>query len=231
MILFKEIYFKAISLFDDPDIQLAFAQDTVRFEKLMYPYLANGVHYFTNPTKIAFLLVKQEAPTGTIETFEGDGTNSVTLSTTPAPNADFSYVVDGQYVRTATYDADTNTVTFEEPLAVGSKVSVEWYYSGAFIGDFSKVATSNVPADIIVARVKEILARALILCWSEEERNFVLEIKNLLTDTDFKLYSPANSVRAKTEWVNQIRHDFDSMQTKLAWDVSTRRRNGGNYYG
>lgn len=231
MILFRDIYFKAISLFDDPDIQLAFSQDVVRFEKLMYPYLSNGVHYFTNPTKISFMLIEQTDPNGKIETFVGDGTDTVTLSTTPPANADFSYMINGKYVYDATYDATNNTVTFAEPIAAGAEISVEWYFSGSFDADFSKAATAYVPEDIIVARVKEIMARALILCWSEEERNFVLEIKNILTDTDFKIYSPANSVRAKTEWVNQIRHDFDSMQTKLAWDVATRRRNGGTYYG
>ena len=231
MILFREIYLKSISLFDDPDIQLAFSQDIVRFEKLMYPYLENGVQYFTNPTKISFMLVEQTPPSGTIETFVGDGTNTVVLSTTPVPNSDFSYTINGQYVHDATYDPDTNSVTFAQTVPIGAEISVEWYFSGSFDADFSKAATSQVPEDIIVARVKEIMARALILCWSEEERNFVLEIKNILTDTDFKVYSPANSVRAKTEWVRQIRHDFDSMQTKLAWDVATRRRNGGTYYG
>lgn len=231
MILFKEIYNKAINLFDDPDIQLAYAQDAVRFEKLMYPYLENGVNYFTNPTKMSFLLTAQTPPSGSLETFESTGGNTFQLSTTPEENSDFSYTVNGQYVHNATYDAETNSVTFSEDIPAGATVGIEWYFSGSFDGDFSSVATTYMPEDVILARVKEILARALILCWSEEERNFVLEIKNILTDTDFKIYSPANSVRAKTEWVNQIRHDFDSMQTKLAWDVSTRRRNGGSYYG
>jgi hypothetical protein len=53
MILFKEIYRKAIKLFDDPDIQKAYDENEIRFEKLMYDYLQNGLVLFTDPTAIA----------------------------------------------------------------------------------------------------------------------------------------------------------------------------------
>ena len=51
---FKSIYEKAINLFDDPIIQRAYVEDTVRWERLMYPHLENGINQFSNPTKIAY---------------------------------------------------------------------------------------------------------------------------------------------------------------------------------
>ena len=91
MLLFKDIYNKAVNLFDDPIIQKAYVEDTVRWEKLMYPYLQNGVALFVNPTKIAYLLIDQTPPQGKFELFEGNGTDTYTLSTTPIEDSDFSF--------------------------------------------------------------------------------------------------------------------------------------------
>lgn len=230
MILFKDIYNKAIPLFDDPDIQRAYFENTIRWQKLMFPYLESGVSLFTNPTKISFLLVDQDAPEGKMEIFEGNDTNTFLLSSTPKEGADFSCTIQGKIDYLATYDPVTNSVTFSKKVLQGEKCSVEWYFGGKFNTDFQSAQTAYVSADVISTKVKEILARALVLNWAENEKNFALDIRNVLTDTDFKMYSPANSLKAKIEWVKQLRYDFDSMQTKLAWDLLSRKYTGGNYY-
>lgn len=230
MLEFKTIYNKAINLFDDPIIQKAYVEDTVRWEKLMYPYLENGVVLFNSPTKIAYLLTNQTSPDGSIQIFEGNGTATYELSTTPKAGSDFSFIINGLYDYMAQYDESTNSVTFSKPVSVGSKCSVEWYYPGCFNTDFAKAATPTAPADVIAFKVKEILSRALVLNWATNEQNFLLDIKNLLTDTDFKLYSPANSVRAKVEWKKSIEWEFDTMKNNLGWELYDRKQHGGNFY-
>ena len=79
--------------------------------------------------------------------------------------------------------------------------------------------------------MRDILARALVLAWATNEEDFLLDIRRNLNDTDFKLYSEANSIRSKVEWVNQLKFQLDSLTTKLAWDVVSRKYHGGNYYG
>ena len=228
---FKDIYNRAINLFDDPIIMRAYMEDSIRWEKIMYTYLRNGISSFSNPTRVAYLLIAQNTPTGQVDVFDGDGTATYQVSPgfQPNDNADFSYVVNGQFDRGATY-AD-GVVTFSKTVAVGERCSIEWYYAGDFPTDFSSAASPFVPASVIMSRVTDILAHALVLAWATNEKNFVLDIKNVLTDTDFKLYSPANSVRAKTEWVRQLQKDFDTQTTKLCWDVVSRRYHGGRYYG
>lgn len=236
MILFSEIYERAINLFDDPEIQRAYVFDPIKWQKMMYPYLRNGINKFTNPTKVSWLLIDQNAPMGQMETFSaGDDPSaesykSVVLSTEPKDDSTFGFIVDGKNVN-ATYDKDTKTVTFDESIPTGTQAAVEWYYSGAFNTDFSAAATSTAPAGVIAERVKHILSHALVIAWAEDEQNFLLDIKNVLTDTDFKVYSPANSIKAKTEWVKQLQFDFDTVQTKLAWDVFSVGWHGGAYYG
>ena len=216
MILFKEIYGKAITLFDDPDIQRAYYEDTVEWEKTMLPYLENYAVLFTK---------------GVLETFDGNGSDSYVLSQPAPENADFSFRIDGEIDQLATYNAETHTVTFSKEVPEGTQCSAEWYYCGSFDSDFSAAASTTTSASMIRASVVDILARALVLNWAENEKNFVLEIRNLLTDTDFRMYSPANSVRAKTEWVKQLRFDFDTMTNKLSWNLFSRAQHGGRFYG
>lgn len=233
MILFKDIYYKAINLMDDPDINRAFVQNPIKFEKLMYPHLNNGYGRFTNPTVVAWKLVDQTPPSGSMEIFSSDEVvaETVPLSTVPAAGSDFSFLINGKEDKGATYNAGDNTVVFSEPINEGDEVSVEWYSAGQFNADFSAVATNKIPASVIEARVRDILARALILAWAEENKNFILEIRNLLTDTDFKIYSPANAITSKVAWVKDLNFAFDNMQQKLAWDLVSVYHNSGGYYG
>ena len=228
---FKSIYEKAINLFDDPIIRRSYIEDTVRWERQMYPHLENGISQFSNPTKIAYLLVDQKLPSGQVEVFDGNGTAvyNVSADFVPEEGAEFSFRIGTQYDHAARYD--NGVVTFSREVPVGSKCGVEWYSPGQFNTDFKEAASSTTSADVIAYKVRDILARALVLAWATNEEDFLLDIRRNLNDTDFKLYSEANSIRSKVEWVNQLKFQLDSLTTKLAWDVVSRKYHGGNYYG
>ena len=233
MILFKSIYERAINLFDDPDINRAYMQNKVVFEKMMYEHLANGVQFFQDPTAIAWSLLDQTPPSGTMEIFTGNEAveGKVTLSSTPLANSDFAIMINGKIDSKAEYDAETNTVTLSQEIKDTDEISVEWYFGGQFNTDFSTVSTPLISSAVIGAKVQDILARALVLAWAEKNKNFILEIRNVLTDTDFKIYSPANSTTSKIEWVKDLRKDFDTLTTKLGWDLHSVSRRAGRYYG
>ena len=228
---FKSIYEKAINLFDDPIIRRSYIEDTVRWERQMYPHLENGVNQFSNPTKIAYLLVDQKLPSGQVEVFDGNGTAvyNVSADFVPEEGAEFSFRIGTQYDHAAKYE--NGVVTFSREVPTGSKCGVEWYSPGQFNTDFKEAASSTTSADFITYKVRDILARALVLAWATNEEDFLLDIRRNLNDTDFKLYSEANSIRSKVEWVNQLKFQLDSLTTKLAWDVVSRKYHGGNYYG
>ena len=228
---FKSIYEKAINLFDDPIIRRSYIEDTVRWERQMYPHLENGINQFSNPTKIAYLLVDQKLPSGQVDVFDGNGTAvyNVSADFVPEEGAEFSFRIGTQYDHAARYD--NGVVTFSREVPTGSKCGVEWYSPGQFNTDFKEAASSTTSADVIAYKVRDILARALVLAWATNEEDFLLDIRRNLNDTDFKLYSEANSIRSKVEWVNQLKFQLDSLTTKLAWDVVSRKYHGGNYYG
>ena len=228
---FKSIYEKAINLFDDPIIRRSYIEDTVRWERQMYPHLENGISQFSNPTKIAYLLVDQKLPSGQVEVFDGNGTAvyNVSADFIPEEGAEFSFRIGTQYDHAARYD--NGVVTFSREVPTGSKCGVEWYSPGQFNTDFKEAASPTTSAAVIAYKVRDILARALVLAWATNEEDFLLDIRRNLNDTDFKLYSEANSIRSKVEWVNQLKFQLDSLTTKLAWDVVSRKYHGGNYYG
>jgi hypothetical protein len=219
MILFSDIYDRAINLFDDPDINLAYTSNIIQFSKMMYPHLVNGLNLFTNPTQMALQLVSQTAPEGRLELFDGDGAATYTLSTTPVGDSYFRCLIGTTVDSSATYDSVTNAVTFSQVVAVGQTCSVEWYYAGNFPTDFSTVASGKLQSAPLVDQATSILARCLLVAWAEKNKNFLLEIRNILRDTDFDIYSPANSTRSKIEWVQDLREDLANMITKLCWNM------------
>lgn len=230
-LLFKDIYREAVHLFDDPTIQKAYAEDCVKWQKMMYPYLQNGIHRFTNPTKIAFALSDQASPYGQIDTMVGNGSKSynVDSSFVPNENCDFSFKIGKEYDYGATYE--DGIVTFSRPVQQGMKCSIEWYFGGQFNTDFSSCTSATCSKEQIEYQVRGILANALVLGWAENEQNFLLDIRNLLNDTDFKLYSNANSLKAKLDWTKQLLYNFDTQTTNLGWLLVSRKYHGGNYYG
>lgn len=206
-------------------------QDTVRWEKLMYPYLQNGIVLFTNPTKVTWLLTDQIDPVGKLEIFEGDGGSVYTLSTTPAEDSDFVAKIGLEIDYRAEYDPNTKRVTFSKSVPVGTKCSFEWYFCGKFNTDFLTAQTATVSVPLIESRVKDILARATIISWAEEVRSATLNgARDILTDTDFKMYSQANQLLANTTWINQLNFDLRSMQNKWTWDLLSTKYHGGDFY-
>ena len=65
-----------------------------------------------------------------------------------------------------------------------------------------------------------------MLGWVEKEKNFVLDIRNLLTDHDFKTYAQSNSVRAKVGWFDNVKAELDDLIGKLGWDMRGTRKGG-----
>lgn len=238
MILYKDIYQKAINLFDDPDINKAYVQNKVRFAKLMFPHLDNGVQKFQNPTAIAWQLVKKVSPYGETEISKGQDVigQRLELSTQPYKDSDYSISINQKYVYDFSVEQEeegSTTIVFGDTIAINpdDTIVVEWYSCGYFETDLSEVATSAISSQVIMVKVEDILARALVLSWAEKNKNFLLEIRNILTDTDFKLYSPANAIASKVAWVKNMQYEFDTMQNKLGWDLYSVSRKAGGYYG
>lgn len=204
---YSNIYVRAINLFDDPKITSAFENNPIDFYQIMYGYLNNAIPLFITPTAMQAKLNDRTKPTGQTELFDGNGlTNSFHLSTTPPTGAMFNYIV-GNAVATGNFNYLTNNATLDVIPPIGThNVSIEWYADGQF-------------NQTLIDRQEMILALQLVRCWGEKEKNFLMDIRRLLQDTDFKLISEANSTNSKTNWFATIREEAEKEMNNYAWDV------------
>lgn len=222
-ILFSDIYEKAFALFDDPKITIAYQTNRIQFNKLMYTFMQNALSMFVNPASIAVKLASFKEPYGALETFEADGkSNTFTL------DADFDLIKEGtEYVFyennmqvKGEIDYENRTVTFPDVLPQGQEYGFEEYYCGEFTGEFDHYHMNYNKGDtMITSQVIGIMARLLIKAWGEEKRNMLLDIQNIMQDSDFKLTGNDKILNAKNAWINQLDTEILAIQNRLAWSV------------
>lgn len=227
MITNKEIYQRVVHLIDDPDINSFYLSNIIDFQKTLYPFLVNGVGIITAPTSVSDILTQTDPPQGTMEIIEGNGGAAYSLTMPHIENCDVVCYIDGVPDASAVYNQESNSVQFSSDVPEGTKAAVEFYFAGGFTGDFSKIA-GKFPVASLTERVKDLLAKATVIAWADKQKNFLLDIRNLLNDTDFKLHSPANALKSKMEWVDDLREEIFNLQNKLDWDLRNRNR---SFYG
>ena len=134
-ILFSDIYEKAIALFDDPKITVAYQTNIIQFDKLMYTYLQNAITMFHNPASIALKLASYNEPSGVMQVWVSDGVNS-TLKLDDAfeikENSEYLFI-EGELTVEGVLDKDSRTVTFPDVLPEGKEHAFEQYYVGEFL--------------------------------------------------------------------------------------------------
>lgn len=215
----EDIYDKAIVLFDEPKITIAYQTNKIQFYKLMYPFLRDSYALLTNPQKIAQELATTVVlPIGQTEIFEGDGETQVfKLSINPQSNSLFEYKINGKVVD-GKYNEETNEVDFGQKIEKGKECSFEFYCAGGFTTDLS-VTNNSATNSSVKLQVEDILCRMLVRAWAESKRNFALDIQNILTDTDFKLHPQSAALRSKIEWCKKLENEISLIQNKLATNI------------
>lgn len=231
-ILFSDIYTKAIALFDDPKITVAYNTNKIQFYKIMYTYLQNAIAMFTNPASVGIRLSNYNEPVGTMEVFEGNGVDKVfTL------DEEFKVIegsvycfIENSNIVTGKFNKENRTVEFPDVLPQGQQYAFEQYYTGEFLDNFSNLnRNTSAGNNMVIGEIKDILARLLVKSWAEEERNLLLDIRNLMQDSDFKLNGNDRVLNAKNKWVDQLDSEILQLQNKLAWNI--RFMSGSTHIG
>lgn len=221
-ILFSDIYTKSIALFDDPKITVAYETNKIQFYKLMYTYMQNAIALFSNPSSIAIRLGNYKEPIGTMEVFESDGLKSEFYLDENFELLDNSIYcfIEGQIIVEGQLDRENRIVKFPDVMPEGNQYAFEQYYIGEFCEDFNEfnggVKNGN---NLIVNQIKDILARLLVKSWGEGERNLLLDIRNLMQDSDFKITGNDKILKAKNAWIDQLDTEVLQLQNKLSWNI------------
>ena len=225
MILFEEIYNKAVVLFDDPKITTAYEENKIAFCKHMYSFFNNVSIY--EPVIIGQILSDTTNPMGQIEIFDANGTSSEFKVEMNIPdNAIIMFYADGN-ICNGTYNAEDKTVTFDgEVLETGKEYGLEYYYPGNYNGDFSAISNDSLVINDIEQKVKNILARLLVIAWAESVKNMLVDIQGILRDTDFKLTPNSQILSAKVKWIDDLYRQNLAEQNKLSWRIRYSHNRG-----
>ena len=210
---FENIYSLSIGLFNDPLISNTFSTSPIQYFQIMYTYLQNAITRFNNPSTIQSTLSLVNNPSGQTEVFNGNGTTTVfTLSSTPLTNSYFQCTINN-VIYTTTFNYTTNQATIAIPIPSGQTGSIQWYFAGQFTD----------PQNLLDSTAQGILARLILTEWVLKERNFLMDIRRLLGDTDFKLISEANSLNAKSKWYNDIREEAEKRMNQYSWSLRFKK--------
>ncbi len=204
----SNIYTRAINEFDDYRINTVYSNNYISFFKIMYNYLNNAIPLFNIPKIMTNKLSDKVNPIDIIELFSGDGheTNFV-LTSTPTLDAYFYYIID-DVPTNGVYDSLTNSVTLHSIAPLGTEnITIEWYDSGYFNETLSE-------------REERILSYLLVQNWAEKEKNFLLDIRRLLNDTDFKLSAESANIREKGNWYYSMREHAIKDMKQYSWDLT-----------
>ena len=157
-ILFSEIYSKAIALFDDPKVTVAYETNTMQFQKIMYTFLQNAIGQFTNPVSVGIKVSKYIPPKGSMQTFRANGTDKVYRLDDAfeiLDNSVYTYI-EGDTRVEGKLDKENRTVEFENILKEGGQYAFEQYYCGEFTEDFSGLNSKTFAGDgLIEQEVKD----------------------------------------------------------------------------
>ena len=192
MIYFSEIFDRAFNLFADPDIERKYFNDRAGFQKDMLDFLIIGKNKFVSPVAITERLIQTDAPEGKYEEDFGDGTDEYVLESEiphEGQGVGFTFFINQEKVH-GTYNPENNSVKFDRQVLEDEKWGVCWFYAGAFTADFSNCFRSDYSMKAIMDKIINILAYGLLSAWGDKEVGRVLEVRNILTDHDFQMYSP-----------------------------------------
>lgn len=231
MIYFSEIFDRAVNLFADPDIEKKYFNDRAGFQKIMLDFLKIGKNKFVSPVVITDRLIQTDGPEGKYEEDSGNGGDTYVLESSiphEGEGVGFTYFINKEIVP-GRYDAETNSVIFSKNVSTEDTWGVCWFYAGAFTNDFKDCFRADYNMDAIMDKIINILAYGLLAAWGDKEVARVLEVRNILTDHDFEMYSPANSARAKVEWRNQMNRDMDTLISELNWMILSTPRGGSRF--
>ena len=225
MILFEEIYNKAVVLFDDPKITTAYEENKIAFCKHMYGFFNNVSIY--EPVIIGQILSDVTNPIGQMEIFDADGTSSEFEVEMDIPdNSIVMFYADGN-ICNGTYDSQDKKVTFDgNILEKGKEYGLEYYYPGSYNGDFLSISNDHLVINDIEQKVKNILARLLVIAWAESVKNMLVDIQGILRDTDFKLTPNSQILSAKVKWIDDLYRQNLAEQNKLSWRIRYSHNRG-----
>ena len=211
---FTKIYERTLSQYIDDFALKKYNGSIIAMNQDLQSYLLSAIPEFNVPISIIEKIQDYTEAEGTTEEFTGDGeTTSFELSTTPLEDSIIEISIDSIIITDGyEYDEETNTITFETPPEEEAQILISWYFCGEFTNDLNLTEQS-------------ILSDLMIWKWLVRERDNIADIRRLLRDTDYSLWSEDKNMTSKAKLADIAREKASKSMKQYAWSIYNKNIN------
>lgn len=211
---FTKIYERTLSQYIDDFALKKYNGSIIAMNQDLQSYLLSAIPEFNTPISIIGKIQDYSEAEGKTEEFTGDGiTTSFVLSTEPIENSIIEVTIDSIVVTNGyEYDEETKTISFDIAPEEGVEILISWYFSGEFTNDLNLIE-QNILSDLMVWK------------WLLRERDNIADIRRLLRDTDYSLWSEDKTMTSKAKLADIAREKASKSMKQYAWSIYNKNMN------
>lgn len=211
---FTKIYERTLSQYIDDFALKKYNGSIIAMNQDMQSYLLSAIPEFNTPISIIGKIQDYSEAEGKTEEFTGDGvTTSFVLSTEPIENSIIEVTIDSIVVTDGyEYDEETKTISFDVAPEENVEILISWYFSGEFTNDLNLIE-QNILSDLMVWK------------WLLRERDNIADIRRLLRDTDYSLWSEDKTMTSKAKLADIAREKASKSMKQYAWSIYNKNMN------
>lgn len=211
---FTKIYERTLSQYIDDFALKKYNGSIIAMNQDLQSYLLSAIPEFNTPISIIGKIQDYSEAEGKTEEFIGDGvTTSFVLSTEPIENSIIEVTIDSIVVTDGyEYDEETKTISFDVAPEENVEILISWYFSGEFTNDLNLIE-QNILSDLMVWK------------WLLRERDNIADIRRLLRDTDYSLWSEDKTMTSKAKLADIAREKASKSMKQYAWSIYNKNMN------
>lgn len=211
---FTKIYEKTLSQYIDDFALKKYNGSIIAMNQDLQSYLLSAIPEFNTPISIIGKIQDYSEAEGKTEEFTGDGiTTSFVLSTEPIENSIIEVTIDSIVVTNGyEYNEETKTISFDIAPEENVEILISWYFSGEFTNDLNLIE-QNILSDLMVWK------------WLLRERDNIADIRRLLRDTDYSLWSEEKTMTSKAKLADIAREKASKSMKQYAWSIYNKNMN------
>ena len=211
---FTKIYERTMSQYIDDFALKKYNGSIIAMNQDLQSYLLSAIPEFNTPISIIEKIQDYTEAEGVSEEFIGDGeTTSFILSTEPLENSIIEISVDSIIIQDGyEYNTETKTITFDAPPEENVQILISWYFCGEFTNDLNLIEQG-------------ILSDLMVWKWLVRERDNIADIRRLLRDTDYSLWSEEKTMTSKATLADIAREKASKSMKQYAWSIYNKNMN------
>lgn len=211
---FTKIYERTLSQYIDDFALKKYNGSIIAMNQDLQSYLLSAIPEFNTPISIIGKIQDYSEAEGKTEEFTGDGiTTSFVLSTEPIENSIIEVTVDSIVVTNGyEYNEETKTISFDIAPEENVEILISWYFSGEFTNELN-LTEQNILSDLMVWK------------WLLRERDNIADIRRLLRDTDYSLWSEDKTMTSKAKLADIAREKASKSMKQYAWSIYNKNMN------